>query len=217
MKALYTILLINLIIVTNLHPQSFNDSTLYNPGIRLLEGSTTMDDYKNAASYFEQLASQNSEQWLALYYAGFSYIKASYKAQEDKLKDGLIDIAQPLIDKALILKPEEPELQVLQAFLYQARIQVNPEMRGLNYSLKADGILKKAVAADPVNPRAWSLMAFNIYYTPTAFGGGAKNALPVFIKAKEKFLSFSPLLPFMPTWGEPENQQMIVKCKKVIK
>jgi len=212
MKALYTVVLLSLLIASSLQAQSLNDSTEYNPGIRMLGNAKTLDDYLGAAHYFEKLSMHYAEQWLASYYAGLSYLRASYKAQGDNTKDALIDKAQPMIDKAFKLKPGEPEIHVLQAFLYQSRLQVSPLMRGLTYSQRADASLKKAVAVDPNNPRAFSLLGYNLYYTPVMFGGGAKIALPLFMKAREKYLAFTPALPFMPIWGERENQEMLKAC-----
>jgi len=63
----------------------------------------------------------------------------------------------------------------------------------------------------------WSLMGYNVFHTPAIFGGGAGKALPLFLKARERFSSFRPSLPFMPVWGEPENQEMIAKCNKSLK
>ncbi|HJZ41447.1 MAG TPA: hypothetical protein VJ203_13860 [Bacteroidales bacterium] len=217
MKYLYSLLLSGMFFLTGLSAQSGEDSTGYNPGIRMFEKAVSTDDYIQAALYFEQLAEQYPGHWLVMYYAGLCYIQASYKAQGDKLKDEIMDKVQPLIDKAFRLKPGEPEIHVLQAFLYQSRMQVNPEFRGMSYSQKADASLKKVAAADPNNPRAYSLMGYNIYYTPAIFGGGAKNALPLFLKAREKFLAFVPELPFMPVWGGRENQEMINACYKTAK
>jgi len=197
--------------------QVMSDSSFYYQGIRMIAQAKTAGDYKMAASYFEDFGGRKPVQWLELYYAALSYIHASFKTETDKTKDELMDKAQPLIDRAFSLKPEEPELMVLQAFLYQSRMQINPVMRGLTYSMKADASLKKAAEADAGNPRAWSLMGYNIFYTPAAFGGGPHKALPYFLKARDKYLSFSPALPFMPKWGEPENQEMIAECKKSIK
>jgi tetratricopeptide (TPR) repeat protein len=214
MKKLLLISIIGIIIVAGSYAQNSADSAMYNTGIYLLNNAKTTDNYLEAAFYFEQLAPQYPKQWLVFYYSGLAYLQASHKALISKYKDELIDKAQPLIDKAFSLKPNEPELHVLQAFLYQSRLQVNPEIRGLNYSQKAEASLKKAMAADPANPRAFSLMAYNVYFTPVMFGGGAKKALSMFLKAKEKFLAFTPELPFMPNWGEAENQQMIRECNQ---
>jgi hypothetical protein len=121
-------------------------------------------------------------------------------------------MAQSLIDKSFLLKPNEPELHILQAFLYQVRLQVDPQARAMNYSQKADASLKKAVKDDPSNPRAYFLMGCNVYYTPVMFKGGAKNAIPIFLTAKEKFSEYVADLSFMPTWGEEQNQEMINSC-----
>jgi len=198
--------------------QSLEDTSLYNPGIQLIRQATTENDYLKAAGYFENLTTPaRKPQWLQHYYTGLCYIQASYKAGQDKDKDDLLDKAQFSISHAGKLNPEEPEVWVLQAFLYQSRIQVNPEMRGMSYSMKADANLKKATSADDSNPRAWSLMGYNVFHTPELFGGGAKKALPLFLKAREKYKIFKPLLPFMPQWGEPENERMISECLRNVK
>jgi tetratricopeptide (TPR) repeat protein len=214
MKRLLLISIISLLPAVDFYAQSAADSTMYNDGISLLNKAKTTDNYLEAAFYFEQLAPQYPKQWLVMYYAAYSYIHASQKALVSNDKDALLDRAQLPLNKAFALKPNEPELQVLQAFLYQSRIPVSPQLRGLSYSQKADGCLKKAEAADPSNPRAVTLMAYNIYFTPVIFGGGANKALPLFIKAKGKYPAFVPALPFMPGWGERENQEMISTCKK---
>ena len=197
-----------------LSAQGIGDTTFYNPGIKMIGQARNASDYLMAAGYFEELNGRMADQWLINYYTALCYIQASYRVEDDKSKDALIDKAQLFIDKGFKLKPDETELLVLQAFLYQSRIQVNPEMRGLTYSRKAEASLKQAAAADDGNPRAWSLMGYNIYHTPVVFGGGASKALPLFLKARERFQSFRPALPFMPVWGEPENQDMIADCKK---
>jgi tetratricopeptide (TPR) repeat protein len=191
------------------------DSAAFADGLHRIAGARTEKDYVDAAAYFERLPEADLP-WLNKYYAALCYIQASYKAAADKQKDALLDKAQPLIDKAFQLNPKEAELFILQAFLYQSRIQVNPTMRGMSYSSKADASLKKATAIDDANPRAWSLMGYNVFHTPAAFGGGPQKALPVFQKAAAKFAAFKPMNPWMPTWGEPENRNMVAECRKAI-
>jgi hypothetical protein len=55
-------------------------------------------------------------------------------------------------------------------------------------------------------------MANNIYYTPPVFKGGPKNALPVFLKAKDMFRNYKNELTFLPDWGEDQNEEMIRLC-----
>jgi hypothetical protein len=194
--------------------QGIGDTILYDPGLELIVRAGNAVDYTAAAEYFEEIMDRVTDQWLLPYYAAYSYIKASHNVTGDKSKDVLMDKAQLLINKGLALRPNETELIILQAFLYQSRIQVNPQVRALTYSMKADAGLKQAAAADDGNPRAWSLMGYNVYHTPAAFGGGARKALPFFLKARDRFLSFNPELPFLPQWGEPENLEMVAVCEK---
>ena len=146
-----------------LYAQSESDSALYNRGIALFKASTTTENYLATASYFEEVSRENPEHWLAQYYAGFAYILACQRATDNKIKDELLDKAQPFIDKSFILKPGESEVHALQAFLYQIRLQINPQVRAVNLSQKAEASLKKAMEADSTNPRAYFLMANNIY------------------------------------------------------
>lgn len=203
--------------LNSVQSQQLSDSVVYNNGIRMIRNAKTAKDFKVSAGYFENLSAQNPGHWLSLYYAALSYIHASHKVEENKERDGMLDKAQPLIDKAAKMEPGESEIMVLQAFLYQSRIQINPQLRGMSYSSKAESSLKKATGANDRNPRAWSLLGYNLYYTPSLFGGGAEKALPLFLKARDKYQEFKPLMPFFPDWGESENQQMINECRKSVK
>jgi hypothetical protein len=114
---------INLIFAVNsFHAQSPGDSSVYNPGIRMLNNAKTLEDYFMCARYFEQQDTQCTDQWLTSYYAGLSYIHAGYQARETATKDSIIDKAQQWIDKAFKIEPGEPEIHLLQAVLYQARL-----------------------------------------------------------------------------------------------
>lgn len=201
----------------SLHAQQLADSVAYNSGNIMIRNAKTANDFKLAAAYFEDLSAQNPSHWLGLYYAALCYIQASHKVSEDKERDSMLDKAQPLIDKAGKKNSKEPEIFVLQAFLYQSRIQVNPQFRGMSFSSKAEASLEKATAADDNNPRAWSLLGYNLFFTPALFGGGPEKALPLFEKARDKFRNFKPLMPFYPIWGEPENLHMIAECRNSVK
>jgi tetratricopeptide (TPR) repeat protein len=201
----------------SIHAQQLADSAVYNSGIFMIRNAKSANDFMLAAAYFEDLSSQNPSHWLSLYYAALCYIQASHKVEEDKQRDDMLDKAQPLIDKAGKKNPKEPEIFVLQGFLYQSRIQVSPQLRGMTFSSKAEASLKKATAGDDKNPRAWSLLGYNLFFTPSLFGGGPEKALPLFEKARDKFHIFKPLMPFYPRWGEPENLHMIAECRNSVK
>jgi hypothetical protein len=144
-------------------------------------------------------------------------VLASYHETDGKLKDEYCDRAQAFLDTAANRNADDiSETASVQAFLYQARIDVSPMERGLDYSLKADAEIKKAEADNPDDPRPYFLYAMNVYYTPKIFGGGPEKALPKFEDAAARFKAFKPSMSFMPHWGEQQNLEMIEKCKAQI-
>ncbi|HLO57147.1 MAG TPA: hypothetical protein VK179_00245 [Bacteroidales bacterium] len=197
-----------------LYSQAETDSSVYNKGLKLLYAANTAEKYSEAAGYFARVAEQNPSHWLANYYTALSYILGGQLHGDQKFRDALLDKAQPFIDRAQALKRDDPENLVLQALLYQVRLQIEPEGRAITMSQKAESILKKAIAVDSANPRAYFLLANNIYYTPAVFKGGAKNALPVFMKAEEKFRDYKVTSSFLPDWGRTQNEEMIRQCNK---
>jgi hypothetical protein len=197
-----------------LHSQVETDSSVYSKGLRLLYEANTAEKYTETAGYFARVSEQNPAHWLANYYTALSYILGAQLQGDQKFRDALLDKAQPFIDRAQVLKKDDTENLVLQAFLYQVRLQIDPQVRAITMSQKAESLLKKAIAADSANPRAYFLLANNIYYTPPVFKGGPKNALPVFMKAEEKFREYRVALSFLPDWGRKQNEEMIRQCNK---
>jgi hypothetical protein len=206
-------ILISVLMFLNTGAQTLTDSAAYNKGLYMMDTAKTVQGYKSAGIYFDGLSSSKPNDWLAPLYAGLSYILASRSEPDSKLKDELCDKAQVYIDSSNSRHADLSETASLQAFLYQARIDVSPMERGLEYSLKADTEIKKAEITNPFDPRPYFLYAMNVYYTPRIFGGGAEKALPLFEQAADKFNVFVPIMPFMPHWGKQQNLDMIEKCK----
>ncbi len=196
--------------------QTIRNASSYSAGLQMIESAQSGSQLLQAAEYFKKLALENEANWLSHYYTGFSYTMASYRWTMPDARDSLIDEAQKSIDNALELNPEEPELLILQALIFQARIQVSPQARGMNYSMKAASMLQEAKKKDPGNPRAQLLMAYNTYYTPEMVGGGPEKALPMFVRARELFDTYSPESDIHPQWGMAETLDMIETCKQQI-
>lgn len=209
----FIVMLFSILLFVNASAQILQDSAAYNKGLLMIDTAKTVHGYKNAGIYFDGLSSSKPDDWLAPLYAGLSYILASRSEIDGKLKDELCDKAQVYLDSSNMRHADISETASLQAFLYQARIDVSPMERGLEYSLKADSEIKKAEITNPFDPRPYFLYAMNVYYTPRMFGGGAEKALPLFEQAAEKFNVFVPKMPFMPHWGKQQNLDMIEKCK----
>ena len=173
----------------------------------------TSEEYIAASQIFERISQVETAKWEPAYYAALSLINGSYAGQEKEKRDQMLDQAQKFIDTCLERSPENSEAMTLQGYLYQARIGVDGS-RGQEFSQKAAEALKKAMTFDAKNPRAASLMAMNVFYTPTFYGGGKENALPLFEKAEALFAKQQKSSPFAPSWGAEMNQHFLQECKK---
>ncbi len=209
------VILIGGMLFASLGAQTLQDSAVYNKGLRMIESSKTYQDFEMAGNYFDKLTNSKRDEWLAPLYSALSFILASFREPDTKVKETLCNKAQIYIDTSAMRHPDMSELASMQAFLYQARIDVSPMERGLEYSLKADAEIKKAEEVNPGDPRAYFLYGMNIYYTPKIFGGGPEKALPLFEQAAVKFNDFVPKMAFMPHWGKQQNLDMIAKCRKL--
>lgn len=202
-----------LMVLGNAMAQQPNFESAMKETLTMFDSAKTSTDMQMVANKFERIAAAESSKWEPLYYHAFLYINMSFRESDGDKKDVLLDIAQKSLDKALEVNGDKSELYALQGFLYQGRIQVS-SMRGMTYSQKASGILEKAVAENPKNPRALFLLGQNIYFTPSMFGGGSKNALPKFQAAKELFDSENGKTGIYPKWGAKSNQRMLDTCVK---
>lgn len=182
-----------------------------NDGLILLDSAKSKNDYLELVNRFERISQAVPDMWEPLYYLAFSRLNLSYQEKDEVTADRIIDQADENIQKALLLNGDKSELHTLSAFASQCRINVNPS-RGMTQSMVAKDLLDTAMKENSENPRAFYLMGMNIFYTPEGFGGGSRNALPLFQMAKEKFKAEAGRTGFLPKWGAGSNEQMIVQC-----
>ncbi|MBS1973302.1 MAG: hypothetical protein JST13_03040, partial [Bacteroidetes bacterium] len=89
---------------------------------------------------------------------------------------------------------------------------VDPQTRWQTYGQSASAALEEGIKLDPNNPRLYYLQGMNVFGTPEAYGGGKKNAKPIFEKAVELFKSFQAK-PLYPNWGQNEAARMLAQCQ----
>lgn len=174
----------------------------------------TAIDFQNVANNFELIAEAEADKWLPYYYVSYSYLNFIFTGGETKNIDKILDMADGYLEKARQLSPENSEIEVMQGWIYQGRIQVDPMGRGQQYSGKAAMSFGKAKSLNPDNPRIYFLTGQNVLHTPEMFGGGQEAACPYFQKAKEKYASFKPETPISPSWGKEYNNKLAVSCEK---
>ncbi len=191
---------------------SYENAMLTN--LKTYRSAQTTEELQQVANKFVTIALAEKDKWLPYYYASLLYIDMSFRSKAGETKDQLLDEAQKYLDKSMTLKPDESENYVLQGYLYEGRIQVDPMTRGQQYVMKSNESFEKAKSIDPDNPRVYFLQGMNIYGTPEAFGGGAKNAKPLFVKASEKYAAFTPVDSIHPNWGKEYNDQILNQYEK---
>jgi len=161
---------------------------------------------------FERLSQVDTNRWEPLYYAAYGYCMLSLKETDNNKKDALCDRGQDLLTKALKKSPGESELYVMQGFLYNMRLIVNPMMRANQYMGLINASYATAEKLDSLNPRTYFMRAQMVMNMPAFMGGGKDKALPVFQKAKQKFDTFTSHNILCPRWGKDECLKKIVEC-----
>ena len=209
MKTLTTLLFTILILTSNAQSEKYEQAM--SKALEKLNQATTNDDFITAANTFERISMNEKNEWLPLYYSAYANIVVCYVNPDKEQTDAILDKAQNFIDQAFKVAPKESELFALQAFLYPARITVDPMGRGVEYMGKMNQALDEAIRLNPENPRSYYLRAITTLNMPEAFGGGAALAKPIFETAKEKFDKFRPETTLSPNWGKEQNEQELSK------
>lgn len=183
---------------------------------------TTMSDPEQKmakANKLELIAKKWNDQWAPHYYNAYAKAQLSFmmgQAQEDMAKrDAILDEADAELDEAIsILGEETSETYVLKAMLAQARMAVDGRNRWQEYGKKFEDNLKLAKEKNEQNPRIYYLKGTGVMFTPKAFGGGAKNALPYFEKAEPMFAAEQTDDMNDPFWGHMANKYFIEMANK---
>jgi hypothetical protein len=209
MKTLLTFLF-SFVLMTSFSQENKYEQAMLN-AIAKMNSSVTINEFLDVANSFERISQSAKAEWIPLYHAAFAYIVIGFQEQDVAKKDPYLDKAQQFLDRAFKIAPEESELIALQAFLYPARIMVDPMTRGMEFMGKMNAALDLATQKNPENPRSYYLRAVSLLNMPESFGGGAAVAKPLFETAKRKFDNFQPLSPISPNWGKEQNEAELGK------
>ena len=66
---------------------------------------------------------------------------------------------------------------------------------------------------NPNNPRAYVLLAQNLFYMPAMFGGGKDKAKPIVEKSVQLFETFEPATELDPAWGKSMAVSLLKQCE----
>ncbi len=181
--------------------------------LKELEKAKSSEEFQAIAANFELIGEAEGDKWLPYYYVSYTYLSYIFSKNTEDNIDKILDKAEAYLEKARELSPENDEIELMQGWIYQGRIQVDPMGRGQQFSQKASASFGKAKNINPDNPRIYFLEGQNVLYTPEMFGGGQEAACPYFKKAADKYESFKLETPISPDWGRKLNFELTKKCK----
>jgi pectin methylesterase-like acyl-CoA thioesterase len=167
-----------------------------------------------AIQQFERIASAEPSHWEPMYYTAYAYCILSFKQQNPALKETLCKLAQTALDAALKIAPHESEIYVIQGFIYNGQLMVNPQTLGMTLMPKIHAAYDAAIRMNPENPRAYYMKGLMVMNTPAFAGGGKDKALPLFTQAQALYTSFKPLKSYSPNWGKTETASKLIDCQR---
>jgi hypothetical protein len=154
-------------------------------------------------------------EWTTHYYNAYSKAVLSYMEKDAAKRDAYLDEAEKEKEDAVsILKKDNDETYVLAAMIANARMAVDPMQRWQKYGKLFSDNLSSAKEINPDNPRMYYLQGTSKYFTPKAFGGGKKTALPYFEKADGLFAKEPGGDITKPYWGKKQTSYFLAESKK---
>jgi hypothetical protein len=179
------------------------------------EETDSLSNKLNASNRLDLIAARWNDQWTAHYYVAYAKVVLSYLMKDEKQRDAIIDKAEQSLAKTKELMGKmNDELLVMEAYIANARLAVKSGSRWKKYGAIFDEKLEEAKKINPDNPRIYLLKGQSLFYTPKAFGGGVKKALPQFEKAAGLFEVETKNNMDKPSWGKRANSYYINECKK---
>jgi hypothetical protein len=177
--------------------------------------ATEQDAKVEQSNKLSLIAKKWDGEWATHYYAALSKTMLSYTEKNADKRDAYLDEAEKERDAAVsLLKKENDETYVLAAMIANARMVIDGANRWQKYGKIFSENLENAKEINPDNPRMYYLQGTNKYYTPKAYGGGKKAAMPYFEKAQALFAKEKDDDITKPSWGKRITEYYLGECKK---
>ncbi len=175
----------------------------------------THDTKVQLANKIELIAKKWDKDWAPHFYVALTKTILSYDEKDATKHDAILDEAEKELQDAVKgLTKNNDETYVLAAMIANSRMAVDPMSRWPKYGKIFTDNLQSAKEINASNPRMYYLKAVSTYFTPAAYGGGKKNALPYFEKADGLFATEKSDNIDKPYWGKKANDYFFAECKK---
>lgn len=203
-------LLIVLMVSVCLKAQTLDESL--NKAFQQMDSARSVSDMMGVSAKFEMIAGKWGDEWISNYYVAFSKVIVSFMITDSQKKDLLLDEADKYLSKIEKLNSKSDETWVMAALITNARISVDGQNRGMQYSGEFNDDIEKAKSINPDNPRVYYMKGSSLFYTPEMYGGGKEKAKPYLVKAEELFAKENKSSLLKPYWGEKQNHDLLIQC-----
>ena len=183
----------------------------------MFDTSQALDAKVEQANKLALIAKKWDGEWVTHYYVAFAKTVLAYMEKDANKRDAYLDDADKEREDAIsILKKENDETYVLAAMIANSRMAVDPMNRWQKYGQLFTQNLESAKEINPDNPRMYYLQGTSKLFTPKAYGGGKKVALPYFEKAEALFEKEAAAGKDIskPHWGKNHNEMFMAQCKQ---
>jgi hypothetical protein len=135
-----------LIVITTLLVTGFvNAQGNYEKGMQKAFGLWGKNQPIEAANLFERIAKVESNNWLPPYYAAQINIVYSFGEKDEDKLSAQLKKAQDLINDAMVISKENPEILVLQALLHTAWVAFDGATYGMPYLERWRSYIQKPI------------------------------------------------------------------------
>ncbi len=177
-----------------------------------IDDASSMETLQASAQEFAQLSETHKNNWEAMYYTAYCYVSMCDRERVPAQKIIYLDQAQSYLENAKQLT-NNAELHILQAYLYQCRVNANSNMTASNAAALVTASLTEAQKMDADNPRIYFLKAQHLYFLPAEAGGGMNSACPLIQEAIQKYETYQPSTAISPNWGQNRAQELFAVCQ----
>lgn len=172
----------------------------------------TIEELQKHVNALERIGGAEKSKWEPFYYAAFGYIMMSTREEQPTKRDAWLEQAATTLAKAAESSQGNSEIVALEGFILMMKVTVDPGTRGPQLSGLAMQTFGKALAIDPNNPRALSLLSQMQLGTARFFNSPIDEACKSARTALEKFESFTSDNPLAPRWGREMTEGLIKQC-----
>ena len=187
-----------LMIIAFIFAATVTAQTQYENGMKKAFELWGAEKTTEAAQLFERIAAAEKGNWLPPYYAAMVTILDGFSIKDETVLTAKLTKAQQLLDEAMKISKDNPEIIIAQALLNTAYIAFDGQKYGMTLSGTNAQLYAKANELAPNNPRVvlskaeWDMGAASFFGQSTApFCKDVKRAVELF-KAEKQTTQFYP-------------------------